>query len=153
MSGFQRQIMRISIYPPSCVRRAINHVYRGLNLVKLKPLVGGGVCVESGHTHQQGARQNQNTDPPRNRLTTETRTDVGFHYRAENPVNDLTAYHCWQWRGITGRTVSFSLCVEALLDLGPANFIPKLINIYQQQAQHAVAEPVFLKRGDAELVR
>lgn len=53
-----------------------------------------GIFVESGHTHQQGTRQNQNTDPHPNRLTAETRTDVGFHYRAENTLNDLTAYHC-----------------------------------------------------------
>lgn len=87
--------MRISISLPSCVRHAINQVYRGLNPVKLKLLVGvGGVFVESGHTHQQGTRQNQNTDPHPNRLTAETRTDVGFHYRAENTVNDLPAYHC-----------------------------------------------------------
>lgn len=89
--------MRISISLPPCVRHAINQVYRGLNPVKLKPLGGGGgwvVFVESGHTHQQGTRQNQNTDPHPNRLAAETRTDVGFHYRAENTVNDLTAYHC-----------------------------------------------------------
>lgn len=86
--------MRISISLPSCVRHAINQVYRGLNPVKLKPLGGGVFFVESGHTHQQGTRQNQNTDPHPNRLTAETRTDVGFHYRAENTVNDLTAYHC-----------------------------------------------------------
>lgn len=36
--------------------------------------------------------------------------------------------------------------MEALLDPGPANFIPELINIYLQQAQHAIAEPVFLRR-------
>lgn len=94
MSAFQRQIIRISIALPSCVRRSINQVYRGLNPVKLKPFGGGAVFIESGHGHQQGTRQNQNTDPHPNRLTAETRTDVGFHYRAENAVNDLTSYHC-----------------------------------------------------------
>lgn len=31
--------------------------------------------------------------------------------------------------------MSFSLCVEALLDPGPANLIPNPVNIYQQQGQ------------------
>ena len=53
-------------------------------------------------------------------------------------------------RGITGRTVSFSLCAEALLDPSLANFIPKLVNIYQQQAQHTTADSASLQRGKPE---
>lgn len=43
--------------------------------------------------------------------------------------------------------------MEALLDPGPANFIPKLVNIYQQQAQRTMADPLSLQRGDPELRR
>lgn len=40
--------------------------------------------------------------------------------------------------------------MDALLDPGPANLIPMLVNIYQQQAQHAMAQPISLKTGNAE---
>lgn len=78
---------------------------------------------------------------------------VRFHHRAASAVNDLAVDCCWHWRGITGRTVSFSLCAEALLDPGPANLIPMLVNIYQQQARHAMPQPTSLKRGNAHRER
>lgn len=56
-------------------------------------------------------------------------------------------------RDYRNNSLIFSVCVEALLDPGPANFIPELVNIYQQQAQHAMAETISLKRGAPELGR
>lgn len=60
MSGFQRQIMWISISLPSRVRCAINQVHHALNLVKLKP--------SGGRVHWSPRNQNTHIKRERDRI-------------------------------------------------------------------------------------